>query len=78
MHYGIEHIGDYTSSANRGCQPLVGDGRRGGAVRVVDGGVITLREEVAAFERLHVMECAIRRSRPAFEHTLGVSRAGRG
>ena len=42
-----------------------------GAVRVVNGGVITLREEVTAFERPHLMEYAIRRSRPALEHTLG-------
>jgi uncharacterized protein YndB with AHSA1/START domain len=42
-----------------------------GAVRVVNGGLITLREEITAFERPHLMEYRIRESRPASKHELG-------
>lgn len=42
-----------------------------GAVRVVNGGLITLREEITAFERPHLMEYRIRESRPKSEHELG-------
>jgi len=42
-----------------------------GAVRVVNGGLIMLREEITAFERPHLMEYRIRESRPASKHDLG-------
>lgn len=42
-----------------------------GAVRVVTGGVITLREEITVFERPYLMDYAIRRCRPAMERTFG-------
>jgi uncharacterized protein YndB with AHSA1/START domain len=42
-----------------------------GAVRVVNGGLISLREEITAFERPTLMEYRIRESRPAAEHELG-------
>jgi uncharacterized protein YndB with AHSA1/START domain len=42
-----------------------------GAVRVVNGGLITLREEITAFERPHLMEYRTRDSRPRSEHELG-------
>ncbi|GAC67392.1 SRPBCC family protein [Gordonia soli] len=42
-----------------------------GAVRVVDSGLVLLREEITAFERPNLMECRIRESRPKTEHELG-------
>ncbi|MBO0852841.1 MAG: SRPBCC family protein [Nocardia sp.] len=42
-----------------------------GAVRVVNGGVVVLREEITAFERPRLMEYRIRQSRPASTHELG-------
>lgn len=42
-----------------------------GAVRVVNGGVLVLREEITAFERPHLMEYKIVESRPRSRHDLG-------
>lgn len=42
-----------------------------GAVRVVNGGAIRLREEITGFERPHLMEYRIVESFPASTHELG-------
>lgn len=42
-----------------------------GAVRVVNGGVLVLREEITGFERPHLMEYKIVESRPKSKHELG-------
>ena len=42
-----------------------------GAVRVVNGGAIRLREEITAFERPTLMEYRIRESFPPAQHDLG-------
>lgn len=42
-----------------------------GAVRVVNGGLIRLREEITTFERPTLMEYRIRESRPAAKHDVG-------